>query len=287
MGDHPKALLERAGLRAKKSWGQNFLHDRSVLEHIAQASGASAKQTVVELGAGLGALTEFLLALGGRVVAVERDPDLMTVLEQRFGGQKAFELRKKDAAQLDYAALAGELGGPLNVVGNLPYNIASRIVVSMADAVPHVSLGVVMVQREVADRMQATPGGREYGLLSVLVQRSFNIERVRNVAAGSFYPPPKIQSAVVALRSRARLETLRDDRLVRAARAAFDQRRKTLRNSVAGHLGSDPIVTAGVIRDAGIDPGRRAETLSLDEFAVLGDALDEAGLLYKQGDTSL
>lgn len=270
-----RALLERAGLRAKKSWGQNFLRDDEVLADIARASRAGPERPVVELGAGLGALTYHLLERGGRVIAVERDREIVPLLRENLATYERLEIREANAAELDYAAFAAELGGPLTVVGNLPYQLSSRILVELADAQPHVARAVLMVQREVAERLEATPGGRDYGLLTVLVQRAFWVGRVRDVPPGAFHPPPKVHSAVIELELRKDLRSReRDARLVLTARAAFSQRRKMLRNSIAMALDRDSREVEAALRRAGIDPGLRAEKLGIDELERLGEALE-------------
>ena len=161
----PQALLRAAGLRAKKTWGQNFLCDQNVLRAIAQATGAGPEQPVVELGAGLGALTYHLLNCRGQVIAIERDRELVPHLSDYLQPAGArLQIREADAARLDYALMAQEFG-PLSVAGNLPYQLSGRILVSLADARGAVRQAVLLVQREVADRLLASPPGREYGLL--------------------------------------------------------------------------------------------------------------------------
>jgi 16S rRNA (adenine1518-N6/adenine1519-N6)-dimethyltransferase len=276
----PQELLRGAGLRAKKSWGQNFLCDATVLADIAAATEAGPSRPVVELGAGLGALTHHLLEAGGPVVAVERDREIVPHLREYLGSYPGLSLREADAARLDYAALAVELGGPLRVVGNLPYQLSSRILVSLADARPHVHSVVVLIQREVAERLAAFPPGRTYGLLSVLVQRAFTVEVLRIVPPGAFHPRPQVHSAVVRLCATARaFEPEVDRQLVAAARAAFSARRKTLRNSLAGACRTGGAQAAAAIEAAALSPDARAETLGLADFERLGAALMAHGLM--------
>ncbi|MEO1172384.1 MAG: 16S rRNA (adenine(1518)-N(6)/adenine(1519)-N(6))-dimethyltransferase RsmA [Myxococcota bacterium] len=265
-----KARLTRAGLRPKKSWGQNFLSDSTVHESIAEAIGAAPGTTVVELGAGLGALTHYLLARGATVVAIERDRELIPLLRDHFSGVETLELLEANASTLNYSQLAERLGGSIRVAGNLPYQISSRILVSLADAADVVERAVVLVQREVADRLAAPPGGKTRGLLSVLVQRRFDVERLRVVAPGAFHPPPKVHSAVARLiRTDRRVEPECDALLVELARLGFSSRRKNLRNGLKGKLGADQAET--LLGSAGIDPSRRAETLSLHEWTTLAE----------------
>lgn len=279
--------LKEAGLEAKKSWGQHFLADRSVLHDIVVASGVGQGDTVVELGAGLGALTEALLARRARVVAVERDRDLAPLLAPQLvpnappGAELV--LLEADAARLDYAKLAGTYGGPLNVLGNLPYQISSRIMVNLADAGPSVARATLLVQREVADRLCAAPSSRTYGLLTVLVGRRFAAHVVRRVPPGAFVPPPKVDSTVVQLTAHAgpAIDPADDVALVAAARAAFGARRKILRGALARALHCSPAAAEAAIRAANLDPGCRAETLSLKDYLALGRALSAANLLPK------
>lgn len=288
----PQALLRAAGLRAKKTWGQNFLCDQNVLRAIARATSAGPEQPVVELGAGLGALTYQLLNCGGQVIAIERDRELVPHLASYLESTGSrLQIREADAARLDYAALAQEFG-PLSVSGNLPYQLSGRILVSLADARGAVRQAVLLVQREVADRLLASPPGREYGLLSVLVQRTFHVERVLDVPPRAFFPAPKVHSTVVRLRLRDALggaephagaaagsDAESDAVLVRAARAAFSARRKTLRNAISGGCQVSGAEAEAVLVQAGISPQARAETLQLCDFSRLGQAFLQAGWL--------
>ena len=276
----PQALLERAGLRAKKSWGQNFLRDARVLAAIADATGAGPEAPVLELGAGLGALTYHLLCRGGRVFAVERDREVAPLLREALSWAERLEVVEADAAAIDYAAWRERLGAPVRVAGNLPYQIGSRILVSLADAHRHIESAVVMVQREVAERAIAAAGSRKYGLLSVLVGRSLAGSVVRHVAPGAFHPRPKVDSTVLRLVPHGEaLDPERDAQLVAAARAAFSARRKTVRNAIAGGLGVAPSEVERALRAAGVDPGARAETLDVSALAAVGAELARQGLL--------
>lgn len=277
-----REILAAAGLRPKKSWGQNFLRDATVHQDIARAVGAGPDTPVVELGAGLGALTYFLLECGGKVVAIERDREIVPLLRENLASYPGLEIREANAAELDYRALATELGGPIHLAGNLPYQISSRILVSLADAGGAVARAVVLVQREVGERVASEPGSKTYGLLSVLVQRRFVAERVRSVPPGAFHPPPKVHSAVIRLTAKpaSGRSAEEDGDLVTAARAGFCARRKSLRNALKGSLAiTDADRLSSALAAADIDGGRRAETLSVDEFNRLGRSLRAGGLL--------
>ncbi|MEL6758828.1 MAG: 16S rRNA (adenine(1518)-N(6)/adenine(1519)-N(6))-dimethyltransferase RsmA [Myxococcota bacterium] len=271
-----RSQLGRAGLRPKKSWGQNFLAEGSVHAAIVDALGATPNETVVELGAGLGALTYFLLERGARVIAVERDRELIPLLSENLAAFDRCEVLEADAAKLDYEGLKARVGRPLVVVGNLPYQLSSRILVSIAAAADSVQRVVVLVQREVAERLAATPGGRTRGLLSVLVQRRFDAQLIKVVAPGAFYPRPQVHSAVVRLVRHARTVSPQEDQaVVEVARAAFSSRRKSLRNAMSLRFGREK--TDRWLERTGIDPRRRAETLELDEWSALARACLDGG----------
>jgi len=276
----PRRLLAEAGRAAKKSWGQNFLCDQSILEAIADAAAGDRPEWLVELGAGLGALTYHLIKLAGHVVAVERDRDLVPVLRKKLDWAQNLEIVEANALTFDYVELAERVHSRLHVAGNLPYQLASRIMVSLAGTPASVVRAVFLVQREVAERICAPAGDTNYSLLSVLIQRAFEPHVVRRVSATAFFPRPRVESALLSLQTRPTLLDASEDRLVvAAARAAFSARRKILRNSLAGGLKINPAGAEKALVRAEIDPGVRAETLGVAEFARLGRALDELGLL--------
>lgn len=277
----PAELLRTYGLSAKKGFGQNFLTDKNVTQKIARAvfedEGASRRVTrgsVLEIGPGLGALTAALLEHAAHVVAVERDPDMVRVLEQEFAprlSDGAFTLHQGDALETDWVALLEALPTPHAVVGNLPYLVTGRFLeraVELAHGVPRL---VFMVQKEVGERLLSPPGTKEYGALTVFVAASFEVSRVMNVKSGAFLPKPAVDSMVVRLDRRAErvLETPTFRSLVRLA---FGQRRKTLRNAWCA-LPDTPARVAAAADAAGVDLGRRGETLSLAEFTRVESAL--------------
>jgi 16S rRNA (adenine1518-N6/adenine1519-N6)-dimethyltransferase len=274
----PRALLARYGLRAKKSWGQNFLADEAALEAIARLAVEREGERVVELGAGLGHLTARLLARGGRVVAIERDRDMARVLRGELGA--SVEVREADAARVDWAALAAaEAGaGRIAVVGNLPYHLTSPILFSLLDRSDALSRAVLLVQREVAERLAAGPGTKAWGLLSVLLQREADVSIERVVPPGAFVPPPRVESALVRIVFRPPRDPVADPvRFRRIVKAGFAQRRKTLANALrAAHAGGPGGIGQALAR-AGIDGGRRGETLTVAEWAALDRALGPPG----------
>ena len=248
---------------ARKRFGQNFLADPHHVARIADAVSPRAGDTVVEIGPGLGALTEALIARGARVVAIEIDRDLAARLSGRFPPD-VLELVVGDALEFDFTTL----GRDLRVVGNLPYNISSPLLFHLAAQAGALRDLTVMLQKEVVARMTAEPATPEYGRLTVMLQATFAIERLFTVPPGAFRPPPSVDSAV------ARLVPLREaapriadaDRFARIVAAAFGQRRKTLRNALAD------VVPAAAFEAANVDPQRRGETLSIGEFVALADA---------------
>ena len=272
MSESPKELLQRFGLRAKHSWGQNFLGSPDVLKKIVDAAHLSPGEAVVELGAGLGHLTRALLETGAKVSAVERDRDMVRVLQSLE--MPGLHLVEGNAAEIVFADVAKT--SPVVVVGNLPYHLSSPILFSVLEQHTQVSRAVLTLQLEVVERIAAPPGSRTYGLLSVLLGLYFDIEQVATLPANLFYPPPKVDSAVVRLMHRkAPLAEVTDDaHFRRVVKAAFAQRRKTLLNSLKSDssLGT-PEMLAAALASAAIDPQRRAETLSVAEFASLERAL--------------
>ncbi|HEX9051949.1 MAG TPA: 16S rRNA (adenine(1518)-N(6)/adenine(1519)-N(6))-dimethyltransferase RsmA [Anaeromyxobacter sp.] len=276
----PRALLEKYGLRAKRSWGQNFLGDEGILDDIARLAAPRAGDQVVELGAGLGHLTARLVARGARVVAVERDRDMAAVLRGELGERIA--LLEADAARLDYGRLAATptptapptSTAKIAVVGNLPYHLTSPILFSLLDQVEHVSRAVFLLQREVGERLAASPGTANWGILSVLLQREAEVSIERIVPPGAFLPPPKVDSAVVCAIFRPPREEVRDPaRFRRLVKAGFAQRRKTLKNALEAARIAEPARLLAALAAAGIDGRRRGETLTVAEWAALDRSL--------------
>ncbi len=264
------------GLRAKKSWGQNFLVDDTVVQRIAHAASLSRQDLVVEIGAGLGALTRALAAVAGRVVAVERDADLVAVLREDLAGETNVEVRAADALAFDIGAAARDHGGPVIVAGNLPYQITSPLLFHILDAGAAVARAVLMVQREVAARMSAPPGNKTYGRLSVMLQQSAAVEALFHVPPGAFHPRPAVTSTVVRLTPRpAPLAFVADPALfAQVVREAFSTRRKMLRRSLEPAFGD--AVLGAALASAGIDGRRRPETLAIVELARLAEGIARA-----------
>jgi len=253
-----------AGHRARKRFGQNFLRDGQVVERMLAALAPARDDAVLEVGPGLGALTWPLLERLDTLTVVELDRDLIARLEARAA--PGLRVVAGDVLGVDLAAL--HPGRALRVVGNLPYNIGTPLVLRLVDVHEAVADVHVMLQREVVDRLAAVPGTRAYGRLSVLVQSVFDVAPLFAVPPGAFEPPPKVHSAVCRLVPRAGAPTPAAlEALSRATRLAFAGKRKTLRNNLRGHLEPDAIAALD------IDPGARAETLDGAAFARLASAL--------------
>ncbi len=285
-----RELLARHGLRPKKAWGQNFLEDARVRARIVAAAGIAASDVVVEIGAGLGALTGLLADTGARVTAIERDPDLVAVLRTELGERANLEIAAADALEFDFAALAPDAAGTpgaggassgqrgLIVVGNLPYQITSPLIFRMIGQAAHghvIARAVLMVQREFAERLVAKPGGKIYGRLSVMAQQQAACSILFHVGPGAFLPPPAVSSTVVRMEPRQTwLAPVRDEALFTAVvRAAFGARRKMLR----GALGAAFAQADEALAAADVAGTRRAEELGVPEFARIADRLFELG----------
>jgi 16S rRNA (adenine1518-N6/adenine1519-N6)-dimethyltransferase len=248
-------------IQARKRFGQHFLHDPSVLQRIAQAVDPRPGDHIVEIGPGQGALTALLLARTERIDAVEIDRDLAALLRQRW--PDTLTLHEADALKFDFAALARERGGPLRMVGNLPYNISTPLLFHLLDAVDHVVDLHVMLQKEVVDRMAAAPGSDAYGRLTVMLAPRLDVQWLFDVGPGAFQPPPRVWSAVARVIVRAQPLFEVPAAYGRVVAAAFSQRRKTVRNSLRDIVGPEAWEATGV------DPGARPEVLAPAQFAAL------------------
>ncbi len=273
MADHPSHILRRHGLRAKHSWGQNFLGDDGALDRIASALELEPGEPVVEIGPGLGHLTRFVLDHGGQVTAIERDRDMAAVLRKELPHER-LKVVEANAADAKFAEVAG--AGRVAVIGNIPYHLTSPILFSVLEQRETISRVVLTIQKEVAVRLGAEPGGRDYGLLPAVLGVWFDVRTLFDLPAHLFHPPPKVDSAVVRLWAREKplAEVKNDAHFLKVVKAAFAQRRKTLLNSLKSDRTLGP--TEALVRaleEAGIDGGRRAETLAPGEFAALHRAL--------------
>ncbi|HEX3758378.1 MAG TPA: 16S rRNA (adenine(1518)-N(6)/adenine(1519)-N(6))-dimethyltransferase RsmA [Kofleriaceae bacterium] len=272
-----RVLLARYGLHAKKSFGQNFLISDRVFRAIVDATVARDDDWIVEIGAGLGTLTTRLAerVTEGKVIALERDPDMIAVLRGELGGVDNVEIEDCDALRYDLKMAARWRGDPIAVCGNLPYHIAAPLLFRIVDARAVVRCAVVMIQKEMADRIVAAPGTKAYGALGVMIRTYADVTMVAKVGAGSFVPAPKVDSAVVRLiplpGGAPRVPIGDAEHYSRVVHAAFGQRRKTLRNALRA-VWTDAEVDAALAASA-IDGVRRGETLDIAEFAGLAAGL--------------
>jgi 16S rRNA (adenine1518-N6/adenine1519-N6)-dimethyltransferase len=262
----------------KPKLGQNFLNDAQAIERIATSLGDCSKRTVVEIGPGRGAITHALAARVAHLLAVEYDPQLVARLRAEFSEKQStnVEIVEQDALQFDFAAAASTAGQRLLVVGNLPYGITSPILLKLAENAASLDRAVLMVQREVADRVVAEPGSRDYGLLSITVQMYGPAERVFTLPPSAFSPPPDVFSTVFRWRFAPRFIELQVDEtsFLRFVRTAFAQKRKTLANNLRA-AGMAPAIIVESLAQATIDPQARAEALPIETFAALWHVLQE------------
>jgi 16S rRNA (adenine1518-N6/adenine1519-N6)-dimethyltransferase len=249
----------------RKRFGQNFLHDPAVIGRIVASIDSGGSEPLVEIGPGQGAITLPLLQQAGRLAVVELDRDLIGPLQSRCASLGELTVYNTDALRFDFCSIAG--GAPLRIVGNLPYNISTPLLFHLLAQHRCIRDMHFMLQKEVVVRMAATPGSRQYGRLSVMLQYRCDITHLFNIGPGAFSPPPKVESAFVRLVPYKHLPVLVNDEVVfeQLVRKAFAQRRKTLRNALRGMLEADAISALG------IDPGARAETLSIIDFAALAN----------------
>lgn len=274
-----RSLLEKHGLFAKKSWGQNFLVSERVYRAIVDATVEEGEDWIVEIGAGLGTLTMRLAQRvpDGMVYAVERDRDMLSVLEAELAHLENVEVIPANALTYDLGTLSRYRGDTLTVCGNLPYNIASQILFRIIEQREFVRRAVVMLQKEMADRLAAAPGSKTYGVLSALIGAYARISRVIRAKPSAFVPPPKVDSAVVRLElagaSSPAFAGSHPKPFSELVHAAFATRRKTIRNNLKAHYGEDRAVAALEASDT--DPQIRAEMLSPAELSALASAVFE------------
>lgn len=270
------AVLERHGLYTRKSLGQHFLVDDNIVGRILELADVVAGDPVLEVGPGIGTLTDALLGAAAEVVAVEFDQRLLPVLAELAPRAGSLTVVHSDAVSVDPSELITPAGAPRALVANLPYAVAATVVLRFFEELATLERAVVMVQSEVADRMAAVPGTKDYGAYTVKLGLLARPVGRFAVPRSCFLPPPRVDSAVIRLdrTPQAGPRTLAAA-AARAADAAFSQRRKTLRNSLAAGLGIPVSEASAMLAEAGIDGGRRAETLGIDEYLALGAALEK------------
>jgi 16S rRNA (adenine1518-N6/adenine1519-N6)-dimethyltransferase len=259
-----RELLARHAQRPKKSWGQNFLVSERVFAEIVDACALSSSDVVVEIGAGLGTLTDRLAARAGRVVALERDREMAAILRSELGARTNIEIVEANALTFEYAERR-----PFKAVGNLPYHLSSQLLFRLLEAQPERM--VLMFQREVGERILANENTEEYGALSVMVQLTQIARRVCRVPPSAFLPAPKVESVVLMLEPGPPRDLKSPELFSRLVHAAFGKRRKTLKNALG------KLADSACLERANIDGTRRGETLSVDEFVALANCVSDAG----------
>lgn len=270
----PQFLCKIHDLRPRKQLGQNFLADPATAQRIVDRSGVQPNDAVVEIGPGFGALTLPLSRSVRSVIAIEKDPALARILRDELVRADARNVQVIDAdvLDIDLAGLARAAGRPITVFGNLPYNISSQVVIRLIAARRHIARGVLMFQKELSARLRASPGSREYGRITAMLRYCAVTRRLAEVAAERFFPTPQVDSEVLEMvfRPPAAYPEHDEDRLFRLIAVAFNQRRKTLKKALsASSPAVQPRVILRALAQAGIDPMRRAETLTPEEFVAL------------------
>ncbi len=276
-----KWIKKKYGFRFSKSLGQNFITEKSVIDDIVEGAGLGPGDLVIEIGPGIGVLTSGACEAATKVVAIEIDRNLLTVLNDTLAAYNNVKIINGDILKMDLAKLIGEEKKDLEnvkIIGNLPYYITTPIIIKLLESgVPAESI-TIMMQKEVAERIKAKPGSRTYGALSVAVQYRCEVTTVTEVPREVFMPVPKVDSEVLRLDilPEPAVKTISENMFFRCVRAGFSQRRKTLLNSLQ-NTGIPKEKIRECLEGAEIDPQRRAETLSLEEFAALADRITERG----------
>lgn len=274
-----REIISKYSFAFQKKFGQNFLIDANIVENIVSSAGITKEDFVLEIGPGIGTMTQYLCEAAGQVVAVEIDKMLIPILEETLSEYDNVEVINEDVLKVDIKALADEKNGgrPIKVVANLPYYITTPIIMGLFESGVPIESITIMVQKEVADRMQTGPGTKDYGALSLAVQYYAQAKVVLNVSASCFMPKPNVDSAVIKLvRHKEPAVDVKDDKLMfKIIRASFNQRRKTLvnglKNSSELSFSKEQIVSA--IEAIGKPETIRGEALTLEEFAMLSNEL--------------
>lgn len=255
------------GIRPRKRYGQHFLHDRNVIRRIIDSIEPGEKDTLVEIGPGTGALTLPLLGRGARLEVIEIDRDLADRLAAAAADYRdRLVIHRGDVLKFDFDSLGP---GKLTVIGNLPYNISTPLLFHLLDYIPHINRMILMVQKEVADRLCAGPGTHDYGRLSIMVQAVSRVEQLFDVSAGAFTPPPKVESSIIKISPLSHAPAAIRDRQLFAnlVRAAFSKRRKTIRNALK------TLATESDLQTAGIDPSVRPEVIAVEDYIKLANVI--------------
>ncbi len=274
----PKTLLVFHNIRPNKQLGQHFLSNQNTAEMIVMRSGILPEDVVLEIGAGLGALTIPVARVVREVFAVEKDRKIIDILKTEILASNLSNvvIMGKNILKVDIKSLAENVGQKMVVMGNLPYNISSQILVQLIKSREAITRAVFMIQKELAQRITAQPGCKDYGRLSVMLGYCADIRKIADVKASVFFPKPKVDSEVLELGFKKRLKhpANDEDHFFRVIKAAFGNRRKILKNALAAsELNIDTNAAQTILERSGIDPVRRAETLTVEEFVTLSNNL--------------
>ncbi len=251
----------------RKSLGQNFLQDPNIINKIVSSLGIAKDDVVVEIGPGRGALTEQIISQARHTHLIEFDRDLINYWQQRAESNETLSIHGADVMQFDFNEIIKTTNHKIKVIGNLPYNISSPVLFHLMRFADHIEHQVVMLQKEVVERMASKPGNKQYGRLSVMLQQRYQIENLFKVPPTAFFPPPKVDSAIARLTPLGHIDHPVNNQadFEKLVKQAFSMRRKTLRNTLKGLLTTDQIESLS------IDPSTRAETLEISDFATLSN----------------
>jgi 16S rRNA (adenine1518-N6/adenine1519-N6)-dimethyltransferase len=282
----PEEIIRKYAIKPRKRLGQSFLMEQNVIRKIAALANVTKNDIVVEIGAGIGVLTEDLAQNAAKLIAVEMDDKLIEVLKDKLLKYNNVQIYSGDILKFDFGAIARDGQQKIKVIGNVPYNISSQVLFHLLSFRKIIDSFVLMLQKEVIQRLVAPPGGKDYGVPSVILQMFASVEKVLDVPAGCFYPRPKVESSVIKgfFLERPLVEIANEEFFIRLVRDAFAQRRKMLINNLKKSKlleGVSESFLKEALKLAGIDGQRRGETLSVEEFGLLSN------ILYRQSRETL
>ena len=282
----PEEIIRKYAIKPRKRLGQSFLMEQNVIRRIATLVQVTKNDIVVEIGAGIGVLTEDLAQTAAKLIAVELDEQLVEVLKDKLLKYNNVQIYSGDILKFDFGAIARDGQQKIKVIGNVPYNISSQVLFHLLSFRKIIDSFVLMLQKEVIQRLVAPPGGKDYGVPSVILQMFASVEKVLDVPAGCFYPRPKVESSVIKgfFLERPLVELANEEFFIRLVRDAFAQRRKMLINNLKKSKlleGVSESFLKEALKLAGIDGQRRGETLSVEEFGLLSN------ILYRQSRETL
>jgi 16S rRNA (adenine1518-N6/adenine1519-N6)-dimethyltransferase len=273
-----REILTDHGIRPLKRLGQSFLEDRNAINKIIRISNIQEDDIIVEIGAGVGLMTESIAKQAKKVIALDIDPRMVGILKKRMARYRHVDIVQADVLEYDFSSVIGELPSrKIKVIGNIPYNISSQILFRLLAYRDHISSMILMFQKELADRLTATPGTKAYGVPTVLVSMYLLCSREMAIPRSCFYPKPAVMSSVLkmVIREKPQLDLADHDFFFKIAKTAFAKRRKTLLNNLRGLnlLGYSDMDMANALKNSGIDGARRGETLTALEIGKLSNAL--------------